>query len=83
MSEKELYHLQVMTQLEEQQINQKRAGELLGVSIRQVKRIWRRCRQAGAEGLIHQSRGKPSHNRLSEEKSSFEVWAGRGIRLAK
>lgn len=67
MSEKELYRLQIMTQLAERQITQKQAGELLGVSIRQVKRVWRRFKLEGAEGLINKSRGRPSHNRLSEE----------------
>lgn len=67
MSEKELYRLQIMTQLAERQITQKQAGELLGVSIRQVKRVWRRFKIEGAEGLINKSRGRPSHNRLSEE----------------
>lgn len=67
MSEKELYRLQIMTQLAEKQIGQKRAGELLGVSDRQIKRVWRRFKQEGAEGLIHKRRGRPSHNRLAEE----------------
>ena len=67
MSEKELYRLQIMTQLAERQITQKQAGELLGVSIRQVKRVWRRFKIEGAEGLINKSRGRPSHNRLNEE----------------
>lgn len=67
MSEKEIYRLQIMTQLAEKQITQRRAGEQLGVSIRQVRRIWLRFKQEGAEGLINKSRGKPSHNRLSEE----------------
>lgn len=67
MSEKEIYRLQIMTQLAEKRITQKRAGELLGVSIRQVKRVWRRFKQEGTEGLINKSRGRPSHNRLAEE----------------
>lgn len=67
MSEKELYRLQIMTQLAEHRITQKQAGELLGVSERHVKRIWRRFKLKGPEGLVNQSRGKPSHNQLSEE----------------
>ncbi|WP_083461876.1 helix-turn-helix domain-containing protein [Thermanaerothrix daxensis] len=50
MSEKELYRLQIMTQLEEKRITQKQAGELLGVSERHVKRLWRRFKRDGAEG---------------------------------
>jgi len=67
MSEREIYRLQIMTQLAEKRITQKQAGELLRVSVRQVKRMWRRFQLQGPEGLINQSRGKPSHNRLSEE----------------
>jgi transposase len=67
MSEREIYRLQIMTQLAEKRITQKQAGELLRVSERQVKRMWRRFKLQGADGLINQSRGKPSHNRLSEE----------------
>lgn len=67
ISKTELYRLQIMTQLAEKGITPKQVGELLGVSERHVKRIWRRFKLDGPEGLVNQSRGKPNHNRLSEE----------------
>ena len=67
MSDKEITRLQVMTQLGEKRITQKIAGAQLGISTRQVKRIWRKYQEQGADGLINKSRGKPSHNRLAAE----------------
>lgn len=67
MSEKEINRLKIMGMLEKKQITQKIAAEQLGLSIRQVKRIWRAYREQGPEGLVNKSRGKPSHNQLSEE----------------
>jgi len=56
-----------MSQLAEKQITQRMAAEHLGMSIRQVKRLWREYQKMGAEGLINKSRGKPSHNQLDAE----------------
>jgi transposase len=67
MSEKELSRLQVMGMLEKKQITQSMAAEQLGISARQIKRIWHAYQEQGAEGLIHKSRGKPSHNHLKVE----------------
>lgn len=68
MSDTEIKRLQIMTELEKRQLTQKQAGEQLGLSVRQIKRIWRKYQEEGANGLINQSRGKPSHNRLREEE---------------
>ncbi len=67
MSDKEITRLQVMVRLGEKRITQKMAAAQLGISTRQVKRLWRKYQEQGAEGLIHKSRGKPSHNRLAAE----------------
>ena len=45
-------------------LTQARAGELLGLSERQVRRLVKRYRQQGDAGLIHRSRGRPSNRRL-------------------
>jgi hypothetical protein len=65
MNAKEIKRIEVLTQLEKKQVNQRIAAEQLEISIRQVKRVWRAYRAAGAAGLIHKSRGKPSHNQLN------------------
>jgi transposase len=53
-----------MQRLKEKRLTQKEAARLLGISTRQVKRLWRTYRQKGAQGLVSQRRGKPSNNRL-------------------
>ena len=64
MSKKELTRLEVMQRLKEKRLTQKEAGELLGLSVRQIKRLWRAYRQAGAKGLVSGRRGKVSNNRM-------------------
>jgi hypothetical protein len=49
MSTKELTRLEVMQRLKDKRLTQKEAGELLGLSVRQIKRLWRAYRQAGAK----------------------------------
>ena len=67
MSEKEIKKTEMMSQLAEEQVTQRMAAEHLGISVRQVKRLWNKYQKQGAEGLINKSRGKPSHNQLNEE----------------
>jgi transposase len=64
MSNREITRLEVMQRLKEKRLTQKEAARLLGISTRQVKRLWRTYRQKGAQGLVSQRRGKPSNNRL-------------------
>ena len=67
MSTKEINRLEVMKQLEEKRKTQKEAAKILDLSERQVKRLWKRYREKGAEGLISKRRGKPSNNRMADE----------------
>ncbi len=64
MSKEELHRLEVMKQLEEKRMRQSTAAEELGVSVRQVKRLLRTYRRAGASGLVSKKRGRPSHHQL-------------------
>jgi hypothetical protein len=43
------------------------AGQLMEVSLRQARRLWKRFRVHGACGLVHRLRGRPGNRRLSEE----------------
>jgi hypothetical protein len=65
MNAKEIKRIEVMTQLEKKQLSQRIGAEQLEISVRQVKRLWRAYQAEGAVGLIHKSRGKPSHNQLN------------------
>ena len=67
MSDKEIKRVQSMTHIEQRQLTQAMAAVQLGISVRQVKRLWRAYREQGAAGLVNKSRGKASHNQLSEE----------------
>jgi transposase len=69
MSTKELTRLEVMQRLSEKRLSQKEAANLLGLSIRQVKRLYRKYRKEGAQGLVSQRRGKASNHRLDEQVS--------------
>jgi transposase len=64
MSTKEITRLEVMQRLKDKRVRQKEAAHLLGVSVRQVKRLWRKYRKGGAKGLLSKKRGQASNNRL-------------------
>jgi len=67
MSEKEITRLEIMVRLEKRQITQVMAAEQMGISIRQVKRLWKAYTSQGAAGLVNKNRGKPSHNQIQLE----------------
>jgi len=67
MSPKELSRLEVMQRLSEKRLSQKEAAGVLGVSMRQVKRLLRAYRADGARGLVSKRRGRASNNRLAAE----------------
>jgi transposase len=64
MSNREITRLEIMQRLKEKRLTQKEAAGMLGISTRQVKRLWRAYRKRGAAGLVSKRRGKPSNNRL-------------------
>jgi transposase len=66
MSTKELSRLEVMQRLVEKRMIQKEAAEVLGISVRQVKRLVGAYRRDGAKGLVSKRRGRPSNHRLAE-----------------
>src|ERR1035437_9206151 len=63
MSRKERDRLTIMAGVREQELTLVQAGELMGVSYRQSKRIWRRYQAEGDVGLVHRLRGRPSARR--------------------
>jgi len=64
MSNREITRLEVMQRLKDKRLIQKEAAQMLGISTRQVKRLWRAYCMKGAKGLVNQRRGKPSNHRL-------------------
>jgi transposase len=66
MSGKEVSRLEVMQRLKEKSLNQREAAKLMGVSVRQVKRMYKAYREQGAAGLVSQRRGRASNHQLTE-----------------
>ena len=66
MSVKELRRVHVIRHAMEQKMTQVKAGALLGLSTRQVRRLIERVEQEGDKGLAHRGRGKPSNRRMPE-----------------
>ena len=64
MSTTEITRLEVMQRLKEKRLGQKEAALVLGLSVRQVKRIWRKYQKGGAKGLVSARRGQASNHRL-------------------
>jgi hypothetical protein len=69
MSTKELSRLEVMQRLKDKRLIQKEAAKLLGLSTRQVKRLWQKYQKQAAKGLISKRRGTPSNNRIDADVS--------------
>lgn len=65
LSTKEIKRMQVLTLVKNGDLTVSKAAELLALSYRQAKRVWRRFCTQGAGGLAHKSRGKPGNRRLA------------------
>ena len=66
MSQKEVQRAHVLDMLKQDKISQQQASKRLGVSARQVRRLYRRYLLEGLNGLVSKKRGKPSNRRLDE-----------------
>lgn len=64
---KEIKRLYIIQQIEERKMTGVQAAELLGLQIRQVRRLINKYRKEGAVGLAHGNRGRKPNNRISEE----------------
>jgi transposase len=63
MSTNELRRVGVLARVASAKLKLMDAAVILGLSYRQAKRIWRRYREEGAEGLKHRSAGRESNRR--------------------
>src|SRR3984893_6723108 len=61
MSTRELHRLEVFSRDTSEALRLVDAAEMLALSYRQTKRLWRRYRREGASGLQHRSAGRESH----------------------
>jgi transposase len=73
MSQKEVQRYAVIGQVQEGGLGQAQAAQMLGLSVRQIKRLCQRVRQQGAGGLISRRRGQPSHRRIAAQRREHYV----------
>ena len=62
MSEKELRRVEILGRVKAGELSLKAAAQQVRLSYRQGKRLWRRYRAQGAQGLVHGSVGRPSQH---------------------
>ena len=67
MSLRERDRLEIMGRVKRGELTVAEASGLLGLSLRQGKRVWKRFRFEGAGGLVHRLRGRGSNRRFPEE----------------
>ena len=64
---REVDRLEVIREVAGKRLRQREAGERMGLSVRQVKRLVRRYREFGARGLISGHRGREANNAIAPE----------------
>lgn len=73
MSAKETERISVMEDLKEKRIKQKQAAKMLGLSTRQVRRVFARYKVEGAAGLVHKGRGRTSNRAIAQEEKDRAI----------
>ena len=67
MSTKERVCLDAMCRIKRGEVSVVAAARLMGLSVRQARRVWKRFGAQGAAGLVHRLRGGVSNRRMPEE----------------
>ena len=62
MSTKEVKRWAVMRRIRDRELSRREAAVVLGLSYRQIKRIYQRFRRRGQKGLVHGNVGRPSNH---------------------
>jgi transposase len=78
-SSKELRRLYVIRKVLEGVVKQIEAGDLLGLSSRQIRRVVKRVKEEGDRGVIHRSRGRTSNRAFSgkDKDRVIELYRGK------
>jgi transposase len=66
MSAKERVRLEAFNRVKRQELSVVAAAELVGLSLRQARRVWKRFRSQADAGLVHRLRGRASNRRFPE-----------------
>ena len=67
MSQEEMKRINVIHQAIDKRLTQVEVASILSLSHRQVRRIIKRVLEEGDRGIVHRSRGKPSHNMIPDK----------------
>jgi hypothetical protein len=67
MSAKERVRLEALSRVKRGELAMVVAAGLMGLSLRQSRRVWKRFKELGDDGLVHRLRGRSSHRRMSQE----------------
>ena len=74
MTDKEVVRFDTINNLINKKIRIGQAMKILSLSKRQIKRLRKRVRESGTEGVVHLARGKPSNRKTDEvTKKKAEV----------
>jgi transposase len=68
VSQKELHRLHVIQLTLEGRESVGKGAKLLGISARQMKRLRRKLKEQGGEGLVHGNRGKQAWNKTATQR---------------
>ena len=68
MTEQDEFRFETINNLIQKKIDISQAMKMISLSKRQVKRLRKRVREQGTEGVIHKGRGKRSNRKMSDEK---------------
>jgi DNA-binding transcriptional ArsR family regulator len=78
VSQGELHRMHVVRLTVEGRESVGRAAKLLGITARQMKRLRRKMKERGVEGLLHGNRGKQPWNKTALEKIEKVIQLARG-----
>jgi transposase len=73
MSTREIDRGELIRRVREKRLTQPKAAAMLGLSVRQVKRLCQRFKADGLSGLASRLRGRPSNRRLAAEMKAQVV----------
>ncbi len=73
MSERDLNHIEIISQIVDGRLNAERAANLLALTKRQVFRLLRRFREDGPSALGHKARGRPPNNKIHDAKRTYAM----------
>jgi transposase len=77
LRQRELKRLHVIHKVLEGTMTQKETAGLISLTERQIRRIVKRIREEGDEGVQHRLRGKPSHRKLPFKQKIVELYRER------